>query len=98
MSIESQPITPPKPESQEPNAMERAVLLLPTSHQLDAGLPGMFLELREDRIGRTGHTITARNWAGTMEAIPLSSTMLNIFSAIIVSLEGHVTTFADVPT
>lgn len=53
--------SPPKPESQEPNAMECAVLLLPTSHQLDAGLPDMFLELREDRIGRTGHNITARN-------------------------------------
>ena len=76
MPIESQPITPPKPESQEPNAMECAVLLLPTSHQLDAGLPDMFLELREDRIGRTGHTITARNWAGTTEAITLKKIMM----------------------
>ena len=56
--------------------MERAVLLLPTSHQLDAGLPDMFLELREDRIGRTGHTITARNWAGTMEAITFKKIMM----------------------
>ena len=76
MPVESQPIAPPKPESQEPNAMECAVLLLPTSHRLDAGLPDMFLELREDRIGRTGHAITARNWAGTTEVITLKKIMM----------------------
>ena len=58
------------------NAMECAVLLLPSSHQVDAGLPDMFLELREDRIGRTGHTITARNWAGITEVITLNKILM----------------------
>lgn len=35
---QGQPITPPKPEEQEPNAMECAGLFPATSHQLDSWL------------------------------------------------------------
>ena len=90
MQIQGQPITPPKPENQEPNAMECAVLLPLTSHQLDARLPDMFLELREDGTGRTGQTITAINWSShcsTTEFIMLKKIMM-IKSA---STENHFT-------
>lgn len=89
VQIQGQPITPPKPENQEPNAMECAVPLPPTSHQLDGGFPDMFLEVREDGIGRTGQTIAAINWSShcsTTEFIMLKKIMIKSAST-----ENHFT-------
>lgn len=62
---QGQPVAPPKPEKQEPNVVECAVLHLPTSHQLGLQLPEVFLKLRENEIGRTGHTALPETGAVT---------------------------------